>query len=89
MDTKDVKLNDQGRRRKRENEGINRRTETLVNKAFELGELDGIEVALLICKHGQYTTYISKGYTSRQPSFAEIVSRAIACLRYAAVLIPL
>ncbi|KAH7364045.1 hypothetical protein BKA65DRAFT_472387 [Rhexocercosporidium sp. MPI-PUGE-AT-0058] len=50
MDATDVKLNDQGekRRRKRENEGINRRVETLVNKASELGEFDGIEVAILI-----------------------------------------
>jgi len=88
MDTIDVKLNDQGRRRrKRENEGINRRKETLVNKAFELGEFDGIEVALLICKHGQYTTYRSRGYASRRPSFAEIVSRAMPCLSYTAVLI--
>jgi hypothetical protein len=90
MDAIDVKLNHQGRRRrKRENEGINRRKDTLVKKAFELGEFDGIEVALLIHKHGQYTTYRSKGYISRQPSFAEIVSRAIAYLRYAAVLIPI
>ncbi len=88
MDTTNIKLNDQGRRRrKRTNEGINRRKETLVKKAFELGEFNGIEVALLICKHGQYTTYRSRGYVSRQPSFADIVSRAIACLRYTAVLI--
>jgi hypothetical protein len=89
MDTiDDVKLNEQGRRRrKRENEGINRRKETLVNKAFELGEFEGIEVALFICKHGRYTTYRSRGYASRPPSFAEIVSRVIACLRCATVLI--
>ncbi|KAH9204388.1 hypothetical protein DL95DRAFT_418292 [Leptodontidium sp. 2 PMI_412] len=73
MDTPDVKVNTQGRRRrKRENENINRRKETLVTKAFELGEFEGIEVALLICKNGQYTTYRSRGYASRQPSFGEI-----------------
>lgn len=83
----DIKLNDQGRkRRKRENEGINRRKTTLVNKAFELGEFDGIEVALLICKHGQSTTYRPEGFALQQPSFAEIVSRAIAYLRYSVVL---
>ena len=87
MDTTNVKLNDEGKRRKKKNEGINRRKETLVKKAFELGEFDGIDVALIICKYGRYTTYRSSGYASRQPSFAEIVSRAIACLRYTAVLI--
>tara|TARA_R110002033_G_scaffold121000_1_gene164065 strand:- start:200 stop:469 length:270 start_codon:yes stop_codon:yes gene_type:complete len=87
MDTTNVKLNDEGKRRKKKNEGINRRKETLVKKAFELGEFDGIDVALIICKYGRYTTYRSRGYASRQPSFAEIVSRAIACLRYTAVLI--
>lgn len=88
MDTLDIKLNEQGRRRrKRENKGINRRKETLVHKAFELGEFKDIEVALLIYKHGRYTIYRSKGYASRPLSFVEIVSRVIACLRYAIVLI--
>ncbi|KAG4412792.1 hypothetical protein IFR04_014083 [Cadophora malorum] len=72
MDTTNVKLNDEGKRRKKKNEGINRRKETLVKKAFELGEFDGIDVALIICKYGRYTTYRSRGYASRQPSFAEI-----------------
>ncbi|KAH7364052.1 hypothetical protein BKA65DRAFT_368900, partial [Rhexocercosporidium sp. MPI-PUGE-AT-0058] len=53
---------------KRQNEGINRRKETLIKKAYELGECDGIDVALIICKHGRYTTYSSKGYASRPPS---------------------
>ncbi|PVH67443.1 hypothetical protein DL98DRAFT_600487 [Cadophora sp. DSE1049] len=56
MDTPNVELNGEQRRRKRENERINRRIETLVDKAFALGELDGIDVALIICKRGQYTT---------------------------------
>jgi hypothetical protein len=37
-----------GIRRKRENEGINRRKVTLIKKAYELGEFDGIDVALII-----------------------------------------
>ena len=60
------------------NERINRRIETLVDKAFAWGDLDGIDVALIICKHGQYTTYKSRGFLSRQPSFTKIVSRAVA-----------
>ncbi len=89
MDTTNVKLKGERRRRKRENEGINRRKDTLVKKAFELGELDGIDVALIVCKYGQYTTYRSRGYVSWQPSFAEIVSGVAAYLRYTAMLIQL
>jgi hypothetical protein len=59
----------------------------LIKKAYELGEFDGIDVALIICKHGRYTTYSSKGYVSRLPSMEEIVSKAIACLKYTTVLI--
>ncbi|KAH6662964.1 hypothetical protein B0J14DRAFT_495345, partial [Halenospora varia] len=55
-----------------ENECINRRKETLIKKAYELGEFDGIDVALFIRKHGQYTTYKSKDHTSWPPSMAEI-----------------
>ena len=69
------------------NKGINRRKDTLIKKAYELGEFNGINVALIICKHGRYTTYSSKGYASRLPSMAEIVSKAIARLKYTTVLI--
>ncbi|KAH6703060.1 hypothetical protein BKA61DRAFT_560408 [Leptodontidium sp. MPI-SDFR-AT-0119] len=72
MDNTDVKLNEQRRRKKRENEGLKRRENTLINKAYELGEFEGVEVALLIWKHGKYTTYKSKGYVSQQSSFREI-----------------
>ena len=86
-DTTNVKLNDEGKRRKKKNEGINRRKETLVKKAFELGEFDGIDVALIICKYGRYTTYRPRDYVSRQPSFAEIVSRVAVYFKYTAILI--
>jgi hypothetical protein len=52
MDNTNVKRNDEGKRRKRKNEGINRRKDTLIKKAYKLGDLDGIDVALIICKHG-------------------------------------
>jgi len=51
-----------GIRKKRNNEGINRRKDTLVKKAYELGEFDGVDAALIICKHGWYTTYRSRDY---------------------------
>ncbi|KAG4410769.1 hypothetical protein IFR04_016101, partial [Cadophora malorum] len=72
MHNTDVKLNDQKRRKKRENEGINNRQKTLLHKAHELGEFAGVEVAVIIRKHGKYTTYVSEGYRSQQPSFKEI-----------------
>jgi len=76
MDSVNVKRNEEGKRRKRKNEGINRRKETLIKKAYELGKSD---IALIICKHGRYTIYSSKGYASRLLSMAEIVSKAIVC----------
>ena len=60
--------------KKRENQIIDRRKETLIKKAFELGEFDGIDVALIICKHGRYTTFQSTDRTTWPPSMEEIVS---------------
>ena len=78
MDVKITKHNNHGIKRKRKNEGINRRKDTLVKKAYELGEFDGIDVALIICEHGRYTTYRSRDHASWPPSIAEIVnSRSI------------
>jgi hypothetical protein len=54
----------------------------LIKKAYELGEFDSINIALIIYKHSQYTIYRSSGYTSWPPSMAKIVSKAIAYLKY-------
>jgi hypothetical protein len=51
IDNINVKRNDEGKRKKRKNEGINRRKDTLIKKAYELGDLDDINVALIICKY--------------------------------------
>ena len=48
-----TKRNNEGIKRKRKNEGINRRKDTLVKKSHELGKFDGVNVALIICKHGR------------------------------------
>ena len=48
MDTLKNERNNEGKRRKRKNEGINRRIETLITKAYELGKFDGVDVALTI-----------------------------------------
>ena len=78
MDTLKIKRNDEGKRRKRKNEGINRRQDTLIKKAYELREFDGIDIALIIYKHSRYTIYRSSGHTSWPLSMAKIVSKAIA-----------
>jgi hypothetical protein len=51
MDIINIKRNDEGKRRKRKNEGINKRKDTLIKKAYELGEFDSIDVALIIYKY--------------------------------------
>ncbi len=79
MDTPKIERDNEGKRRKRKNEGINRRIETLITKAYEIGKFDGVDVALTICKHGRYTTYNSKVHVSWPPSMAEIVSKATIC----------
>ncbi|PVH96346.1 hypothetical protein DM02DRAFT_474349, partial [Periconia macrospinosa] len=57
---------------KRKAEGINRRKKTLIKKAYELREFDGIDVTLIIYKHGRYTTYRSTERKTWPPSMAEI-----------------
>jgi hypothetical protein len=73
MDTPQMKRNNERIKKKREQEGINRRKKTLIKKAYELGEFEGIDVALIICKHGRYTTYRSTERKTWPPSMAEIV----------------
>jgi hypothetical protein len=87
MDNTNVKRNNGGIKRKRKNEGINRRIDTLIKKGYELGEFDGIDVALTICKYGHYTTYKSKDHMSWPPSIAEIVSSPSVCIRLVLILI--
>lgn len=86
MDDTKVKAYDQRIKKKRKNEGINNRQKTLLNKAHELGEFEGVEVVVIVRKYGKYTTYVSEGFRSQQPSFKEIVSRTLACLRHTATL---
>ena len=66
----------EGVKRKRKNESLNRRIKTLIKKAHELGEFDGVDAALIICKRDRYTTYRSRDHPSFPPSMAEIVSSA-------------
>jgi hypothetical protein len=52
IDIPKIKRDNKGKRRKRKNEGINRRIETLIIKAYEIGKFDGVNIALTICKYG-------------------------------------
>jgi hypothetical protein len=76
MDTPKIKQDNEGKRRKRKNKGINRRIETLITKAYKIGKFDSVNVALIICKYSRYTIYNSKVYALWPPSITEIVSKA-------------
>jgi len=80
MDTLKIKQNDEGKRRKRKNKLINKRKDTLIKKAYKLGEFDNIYVALIICKHSRYITYKSRDYALWLLFIAKIVSKATICL---------
>ncbi len=54
----------------------------MITKAYEIGKFDGIDVALIICKHGQYSTYKSRVHASWPPSMAKIVSKAMIWFKY-------
>jgi hypothetical protein len=62
MDNINVKRNDKGKRKKRKNKGINKRKDTLIKKAYKLGDLDSINVALIIYKYSRYIIYRFKDY---------------------------
>ena len=52
INTLKIERDNEGKRRKRKNKGINKRIETLITKAYKIGKFDGVDVALTICKHG-------------------------------------
>jgi hypothetical protein len=58
MDSVQIKRNPERIKRKRKNEGIARRIETLVKKSHELGGVDGVDLALIISKYGRYTNLL-------------------------------
>jgi len=80
IDTLKIERDNEEKRRKRKNEGINKRIKTLIIKVYEIRKFDGVDVALTIYKHSRYTTYNSKVYISWPPFIIEIVSKATICL---------
>jgi hypothetical protein len=59
---------------KRRSENLGRRKKTVLKKVHELGEYDGIDVALVIRQNGRFFTYRSINHESWPPSMKEIVS---------------
>ena len=49
---------------KRRSENLGQRKKTILKKVYELGEYDGIEVALIICQNGRFFTYRLIDYES-------------------------
>jgi hypothetical protein len=61
---------------KRKMEKLRRRKRCVVKKAYELGELCDIDIAVIIRKNGRYYTYRSVDDDSWPPSMCQIVSLA-------------
>jgi hypothetical protein len=62
MDIIKIKYKNEDIKRKQENEEINKRKDTLIKKAYELGQFEGIDVVLIIRKYSRYTIYRSRNY---------------------------
>lgn len=59
---------------KNEREKLRRRKKSLIKKAYELGKLFDIDVAVILHKNGRYFTYRSTDQESWPPSMKQIVS---------------
>ncbi|KAH6670146.1 hypothetical protein B0J14DRAFT_486787 [Halenospora varia] len=57
---------------KRRSERVRNKWNTLVNKAYHFGKEDGIQIALIVSRGGQYRTYSSSNEESWPPSMEEI-----------------
>ncbi len=51
---------------------------TLIKKAHELGKLCEVDIAVIICRNGRYSTYRSMDRQSWPPSMDQIVSDMVA-----------
>jgi hypothetical protein len=62
------------RKKKNEREKLRKRKNNLFKKAYELGKLCNVDVAVIVHKNGRYFTYRSTDKESWPPSMKEIVS---------------
>jgi hypothetical protein len=58
---------------KKRSENLGRRKKTVLKKVYELGEYDGVDVALIIRQNSRFFTYKSINHESWPPSMKEIV----------------
>jgi hypothetical protein len=63
--------------RKRQNEAIKRKKNTMIENIHRLEKFPGIDVAFTICQNGHYTTYQSPEGADFPPSKEKIVSRLL------------
>jgi hypothetical protein len=63
--------------RKRQSEAVRRKKKTVIKNIHKLGQLPGIDVALVIRQNRQYTTYQSVDRADFPPSKEQIVSRSL------------
>jgi len=59
---------------KKRSKNLSRRRKTVFKKVHELGQHDGVDVALIVRQNGQYFTYRSIDLEYWPPSMKEIVS---------------
>ncbi len=67
---------------KRKREGVSRKMKTLLRNAYKLGKLPGIDVALVVCNRGRYSTYKSIDQESFPPPMSKIVSETGRVLKF-------
>jgi hypothetical protein len=63
--------------RKRQGEAVRRKKKTVIKNIHKLGQLPGIDVALVIRQNRKYTTYQSVDRADFPPSKEQIVSRSL------------
>ncbi|TVY13379.1 hypothetical protein LARI1_G009530 [Lachnellula arida] len=56
----------------RRSERLRRRKETFLLKAMELGEFPGVDIAVVICQNGRYSTFTSVEDESWPPSMENL-----------------
>ena len=54
-------------------ERLRRRIHTLIKQGYEVGEFDGVEVAIIVLNRGRFLTFRSTDEDSWPPSIPEIV----------------
>jgi len=70
---------------KQKRQNLSRRRETVINKCYELGQEDGVDVAVIIRMNSRYYTYRSIDDKSWPPHMEHIVSCITSCLVFCTI----